>query len=77
MATFNMKLSKKKKVRLEIFLGGDMIFLLTDTVLGMNAAKRNCKAQSGNETVLFKIKVKFWLHSSTFTEHRIKPCCYR
>lgn len=92
----------KKKFRLEIFLGGDMKFLLT--VLGMNAANANfaclyCKIEKKNrsdmskpenfywskelvrtnqEMKLFCSKsVKFWVHSSTFTEHRIKPCCYR
>ena len=93
----------KKKFRLEIFLGGDMKFLLTVLVMNVanayfaclycNIEKKNRSdmskpenlywskeiARTNQEMKLFcsKSKSYFWGPSSTFTEHRNKPCCYR
>ena len=68
----------EKKLRLEIFLGGDMKYLLT--VLGMNAANANfaclyCKIVKENRSDMYKSENVYWSKEIARTNQEMKLFC--
>jgi hypothetical protein len=67
-----------KKLRLEIFLGGDMKYLLT--VIGMNVANTNfaclyCKIVKENRSDMYKYKNVYWSKEIARTNQEMKLFC--